>query len=91
MIDATRLRDSLLELVQIDSLPKREGAIARRLAAELRELGAEVEFDDAGTKVGGEVGNLIAHAPGTVDAPPLLLCAHMDTVGDDAKPRWKKR
>jgi tripeptide aminopeptidase len=80
MIQATRLRDSLLELVQIDSVPKHEGAIARRLAAELRDLGAEVEFDDAGTKVGGEVGNLIAHVAGTVDAPPLLLCAHMDTV-----------
>jgi tripeptide aminopeptidase len=26
------------------------------------------------------VGNLIAHVPGTADAAPLLLCAHMDTV-----------
>lgn len=80
MIDAGRLRSHFLELVRIDSLSRREGAIAERLARELRELGAEVEFDDAGTAVGGEVGNLIAHVPGTADAPPLLLCAHMDTV-----------
>jgi tripeptide aminopeptidase len=80
MIQAERLRDTLLELVQIDSLSKREGRIAERLATELRALGAEIEFDDAGRRVGGEVGNLIAHVPGTVAADPLLLCAHMDTV-----------
>src|SRR5207253_3024988 len=66
--------------VQIDSLSRREGRIAARLARELDELGAEVSFDGAGAEIGGETGNLIAHVPGTVDAPPLLLCAHMDTV-----------
>lgn len=79
-IDPERLKAYFLELVQIDSLSRREGAIARRLAADLEALGATVEFDDAGTAVGGEVGNLIAHVPGTVDAPAMLLCAHMDTV-----------
>ena len=80
MIQADRLRDDLLALVQIDSLSKHEGRIAERLTSELRALGAEVEFDAAGKRVGGEVGNLIAHVPGTADAAPLLLCAHMDTV-----------
>jgi len=80
MIQADRLRDELLTLVQIDSLSKHEGRIAERLATELRALGAEVEFDDAGTRVGGEVGNLIAHVAGTPRPSPLLLCAHMDTV-----------
>jgi tripeptide aminopeptidase len=80
MIQADRLRDELLTLVQIDSLSKHEGRIAERLATDLRALGAEVEFDDAGTRVGGEVGNLIAHVAGTTTAEPLLLCAHMDTV-----------
>ncbi len=80
MIQPARLQALFLELVQIDSLSRREGRIAARLASELRSLGAEVEFDDAGTAVGGETGNLIAHVPGTVDAPALLLCAHMDTV-----------
>jgi tripeptide aminopeptidase len=80
MIQAGRLRDTLLELVQIDSISKREGRIAERLARELTALDARVEFDGAGARVGGEVGNLIAHVAGTADAAPLLLCAHMDTV-----------
>jgi tripeptide aminopeptidase len=80
MIQAERLKALFLELIQIDSISRREGRIAARLADELRGLGAVVEFDDAAAAVGGEVGNLIAHVPGTADAPPLLLCAHMDTV-----------
>jgi len=75
-----RLRDLFLDLVRIDSLSRREGAIAQRLAAELLALGASVEFDDAGAAVGGEVGNLIAHLHGNAAGEPLLLCAHMDTV-----------
>ena len=88
MIQAARLQALFLELVRIDSLSRREGRIAERLARELRDLGAEVEFDDAGTQVGGETGNLIAHVPGTVDGPALLLCAHMDTVepGEGVRP-----
>jgi tripeptide aminopeptidase len=88
VIQAARLQSLFLELIQIDSLSRREGRIAERLAAEMQELGADVVFDDAGTKVGGEVGNLIARLPGTVEAPALLLCAHMDTVspGEGVKP-----
>ena len=88
MIDPSRLKRLFLELVRIDSLSRREGRIAKRLAGELESLGATVRFDDAGAKVKGETGNLVAHVPGTVDAPPLLLCAHMDTVepGEGVKP-----
>ena len=88
VIQPARLQALFLELVQIDSLSRREGRIAARLARELDELGAEVSFDDAGAEVGGETGNLIARMPGTVDAPALLLCAHMDTVepGAGVKP-----
>ena len=80
MIDRGRLQEFFLELVRIDSPSRREGRIAARLARELTGLGAEAIFDGAGPAVGGETGNLIARVPGTVDAPPLLLCAHMDTV-----------
>jgi tripeptide aminopeptidase len=89
MIDRARLQALLLELVQIDSLSKKERQIAGRLQRELEGLGATVGFDDAGERVGGDVGNLIAHVPGSVpDAPPLLLCAHMDTVvpGEGVRP-----
>ncbi|MGH7835211.1 MAG: M20/M25/M40 family metallo-hydrolase, partial [Candidatus Binatia bacterium] len=59
---------------------RRERAVAMRLKREAEELGGKVWIDDAGEKVGGNVGNLIAQFPGTVQAAPLLLSAHMDTV-----------
>lgn len=85
-----RIRDLLLELVRIDSLSRREGRVAARLLDEMRVLGAaEVFTDDAGEKVGGDTGNVIALFPGTgPEVPALLLCAHMDTVppGEGVKP-----
>ena len=81
MINQERLKDLLIELIKIDSLSRREGAVALRLRREMESLGAEVWIDDAGEKVGGDTGNLIAHFRGTAPAaPPLLLSAHMDTV-----------
>lgn len=87
-ISAERLTALFLELVRIDSLSRCERVIAERLARELRELGAEVWFDDAGTKVGGSVGNVLARVQGTSKAAPLLLSAHMDTVrpGEGVQP-----
>jgi len=85
VIDAERLKDEFLDLVCISSLSKREGAIARRLEVILKGMGAAVEVDDAGERVGGETGNLFARFPGTVPAaPPFLLSCHMDTVGPAA-------
>ena len=87
-ISRDRLTALFLELVRIDSHSRQERAIADRLARELRELGAEVWFDDAGTKVGGTTGNVLARVRGTVDAAPLVLSAHMDTVipGEGVQP-----
>ncbi len=89
MINHERLNNLLIELIQIDSLSRRERDVALRLQREMVELGATVFIDDAGEKVGGNVGNLIAHFPGNVtNAAPLLLSAHMDTVvpGEGIKP-----
>ena len=81
MIQQDRLKELLIELVKIDSLSRKEQAIAMRLKRELEELGGEVWMDGAGEKVGGNAGNLIAHFRGNVPrADPLLLSAHMDTV-----------
>ena len=81
MIDKARLKERVLELVRIDSHSRKERAIALRLQEILEELGGAVFMDDAGTAVGGEVGNLVAHFDGNVDgAEPMLLSAHMDTV-----------
>jgi tripeptide aminopeptidase len=81
VINRQRLKNFLIELIKIDSLSRREFDVAMRLKQELEELGAAVSIDDAGAKVGGNVGNLIAKFPGNAPASqPLLLSAHMDTV-----------
>ena len=88
-VNRDRLKNILLELVRIDSLSRREGACARRIQREMENLGVACRFDNAAEKVKGEVGNLIARIEGTVrGAPPLLICAHMDTVapGEGVKP-----
>ncbi len=81
MIDRKRLVAPLLELIRIDSPSRKERQVALRVKRELESLGAEVEIDNAGQKVGGNTGNLIgrirASLPG---APSILLAAHMDTV-----------
>lgn len=82
MIDRDRMRDHFLTLVQIDSPSRKERDVAMHLKEDLVRLGAEVSFDEADRMVGGTVGNLIARISGTrPDAPPFLLCSHMDTVG----------
>ena len=76
-----RVRDEFLELARISSVSKREGNVAKRLTAILEAMGASVQVDDAGDKVGSDTGNLVAHFPGTApDVAPFLLCGHMDTV-----------
>jgi len=89
-IDKARIRDLLVELVQIDSLSRKERDMALRLEREMRELGAaSVVYDDAGKEIGGNTGNLIAQFAGTVpSAAALLVSAHMDTVvpGEGVKP-----
>ena len=81
MIDEKQLTSYFLELVAIDSVSRKERDIALKLKGDLEALGATVTIDDAGDKVHGNVGNLIARVPGTVPGlSPLLLSAHMDTV-----------
>lgn len=76
-----RMTDNLLQLVQIGSHSKKEGAVAKYIKGYLEKLEIEVLFDDAGEKTGGETGNLIARLPGNIpEALPLLIAAHMDTV-----------
>jgi tripeptide aminopeptidase len=81
MINGPRLKEEFVELASIASPSRREGTIARRLEAILKHMGASVEVDDAGEKVGGDTGNLLARFPGNAPgAPPFLLSGHMDTV-----------
>ena len=88
MINPARMKDEFLDLVSISSLSRREGSIAKRLETILKGMGATIEVDDAGEKVGGETGNVLARFAGTRPAvAPFLLSAHMDTVGPADKIR----
>lgn len=89
MINQDRLRDLLLELVQIDSISREERDVALRLKAIMENLGAEVTIDGAGEAVGGNTGNVVCRIAGNnPSAPPIFLAAHMDTVvpGKGVKP-----
>lgn len=88
MIDAARLKEEFIELVSISSPSRREGTIARRLETILKGMGATVEVDDAGEKIEGNTGNLLARFPGNrPGAPTFFLSGHMDTVGPAEKIR----
>jgi tripeptide aminopeptidase len=80
------------ELVKIPSLSYKEGKFARYLVKILKNLGCKVYVDNAGKKIGGDTGNIIARFPGTIKSKPILLCAHLDTVkpGMGIKPVVKK-
>ncbi|MCC6484538.1 MAG: M20/M25/M40 family metallo-hydrolase [Armatimonadetes bacterium] len=81
MINQERLLHTFLSLLEINSPSRKEGAVSRVIAEKLTQLGCSVVTDNAGSALGGEVGNIIATLPacgeGGVD---ILLCSHMDTV-----------
>src|SRR5579863_1496274 len=88
-VNRERLTNLFLELVRIDSLSRHERDVALRLQRELESLGAQCRYDNAGERVRGNTGNLIARIEGNVvGVAPLLICAHMDTVspGEGVKP-----
>jgi tripeptide aminopeptidase len=80
MINKERLIEEFLELVQIDSLSSKEGAVAKVLVKKLEKLGFEVSIDDAGIKFNGETGNVVAKLKGNRVGKKILFSAHMDTV-----------
>jgi len=84
-----KLIDYFIGLVKIDSESKNELATAKKLEADLIALGAEVKYDKANEKTGGNVGNLYAYFPGEIKKEPIMFCSHMDTVkpGNGIKPQ----
>ena len=74
-VNEQRLVDTFLELVQIDSPSGYEAEISAHLKALLTQLGGDVHADTTG--------NLVAYFPGTREGDPVMLNAHMDTVGTD--------
>lgn len=74
-LNQSRIVDTFLGLVRIDSPSGQEAALATQLISELEQLGLEVRRDGAGNVVGHRDGR-----GGGAGLSPLLLSAHMDTV-----------
>lgn len=81
LLNHERMTRLFIEMAQIESGSENEAAMCAFVAQQLRELGAEtVIVDEASKQIGGTGGNVLARFKGTVNAPPLLLNAHVDTV-----------
>lgn len=90
MIKEARLIKTFTRIAGIPGLSGREKLIAEDLCKQLRRLGIKYTFDRALGKA-GQVGNLIAYLKGNVPCPPLLINAHMDTVGPIDNHGWIRR
>jgi len=92
MVNKTRLLDTFLEYIQIDSESRNEKEMAERLVADLKALGLEVKTDHAGEGFGSNGFNVCAYLEGTLPGEPTIYCAHMDTVapGNGIKPIVEK-
>ncbi|MDO5548732.1 MAG: M20/M25/M40 family metallo-hydrolase [Eubacteriales bacterium] len=79
-VNQSRLISLFGQLVSLDSPSYGERAVGDFLAEKLASLGAPPQEDDAASRIGGNCGNLHALLDGEEPLPPLLFCAHMDTV-----------
>lgn len=90
MINKKRVLDEFFELVQIKCSTRQEREVGDLLTRRLKELGCTVAEDDAGEKLGGNCGNLVANLKGNIPgAPTVMFAAHIDCVEPCAnvKPR----
>jgi tripeptide aminopeptidase len=72
------------ELAARATPPGAERPAADYTIAFLRELGLDVDEDDAGAAIGSDTGNLHCRLPGEGrSGTPIFLCAHLDTVPPD--------
>ncbi len=78
-MSSSRVLDTFLELVRIDSPSREEAAVAEYCARALEAAGCEVRYDDTAEATGSDTGNLIAELKGRLPGT-LVLSAHLDTV-----------
>jgi tripeptide aminopeptidase len=79
-INPVRLVDEFMRLVEIDSPTYRERPLAGYVSERMRALKMFVLEDGAGEKIGGDSGNIYGLMRGDDSIPPLMFCAHLDTV-----------
>jgi len=75
-VDATRLRDAIVDLVRIPSPPGRERAVAERYAEHLRDAGVQVQLD----REFPESPSVVGRVRGSGGGPTLQLDGHTDTI-----------
>jgi tripeptide aminopeptidase len=75
-----------LELAALPSPPGEERAVADRVLDYLQALGLEADEDDAGSRIGSSIGNVLCGIDGgdAGSGTPLFFCAHLDTVPPEA-------
>jgi tripeptide aminopeptidase len=73
-------------LATVQSPPGEERIVADLVTGYLRQLGLEVDEDEAAGALAGSAGNLLCRIPPTEGetGTPIFLCAHMDTVLPEA-------
>src|SRR3989454_7178403 len=77
---ASEVVDLFTELAALPSPPGEERAVADVVIGYLHDLGLSVDEDDAGPKVGSNIGNVYCRLEATDGGNPIFLCAHLDTV-----------
>lgn len=78
--DKERLLTLFEKLISFDSPSFGERETGDFVLKKLAELGIAAEEDGSAQLIGGNCGNLHAYFDGTIELPPLLFCAHLDTV-----------
>jgi tripeptide aminopeptidase len=80
MVNEKRLVDFFVRLVETDSVSRQEGKLRDILNDHFNTRGLVMEEDSAAKALNGDCGNLLVRLAGTLDKPPVLFAAHMDTV-----------
>ena len=75
-----RVINEFIELVKLDNPSKNERKVANYILNKLKELGYSPIEDDAGTKIGGDTGNIICKIDGDKNKDKIMFLAHMDSV-----------
>lgn len=76
-----RMLEEFFSLVKMSCSTGNERQVADYVTLKLKELGFMVVEDQAGEKIGGNTGNVIASLAGNVaGAPSVMISAHLDCV-----------
>jgi len=76
-----RIVEDFLSLTSIDAESYQERQVADQVVKLLNEIGIEAVEDNVANTIGGNAGNLYGVFEGDASRPPILLSAHLDTVG----------